>query len=236
MSLYGIAGLTGGGKTYIMTRWGIDALKKAKPDVLLYACYHINYAPLQDRIKYFNTVRDFVDMENAIVLIDEASIWFNSRNWNNLDPQVQYKILQHRKDGLRIYATAQFWDGVDKYVRQNAHKYFEVNKVMGSDETEEKVWGLITVREYPPRFYDKIRRPTIRTNYYLIRKKYIDLYNTFEKVIPVTKLSKKKTEDKAVDNVLRHENKLLLSRIEQEKELTVKRQRGRPRKIKIVAG
>jgi hypothetical protein len=228
MSLYGIAGLTGEGKTYVMTRLGIKELERSKPDVQLYACYHINYPELQDRIHFFDSTKEFLSMENAIVLIDEASIWFNSRNWNSLDPKVQYKILQHRKDGLKIFATAQFWDGVDKYVRQNAHRYYEVKKIIGSDETQENVWGLVRLRQYPPRLYDKIRRPVLSTEYFMIRKKYVEYYNTFEKVTPNSNAKNKKEDREA-----REETKELQKKIEKETFLQVKRSRGRPRKLKI---
>jgi len=189
MSIFALCGLTGSGKTYLMTRIGISLLEKSNESVQLYACYHITYAPLQHRIHYFNSMKELVDIENAIVLIDEGSIWFNSRLWNNLDPRVQYKFLQHRKDGLRIYVTSQFFDGMDKVVRLNTHKYYEIKKVFGSDEDAEKVYGLIRMTEFAPRAHDKIRRSPISSEYFLLRRKYVDMFNTHEKVNPTKKIS-----------------------------------------------
>jgi len=226
MSIFALCGLTGSGKTYLMTRIGISLLEKSNESVQLYACYHIYYPPLQHRIHYFNSMKELVDLENSIVLIDEGSIWFNSRLWNHLDPRVQYKFLQHRKDGLRIYVTSQFFDGMDKVVRQNTHKYFEIRKIFGSDEDAEKVYGLIRMTEFAPRAFDKIRRSAISTEYFLIRRKYVDMFNTHEKVNPTKKISSMSKEE--VKEIM-PEAKLLQAKLEDHAVLEKKR-RGRPRK------
>lgn len=230
MSIFAICGLTGEGKTYAMTRMGLEALEHAKQGVELYACYHINYPPQQHRIHYFNTMRELVDLENAIVLIDEGSVWFNNRQWQKLDPRVQYKFLQHRKDGLRIYVTSQFFDGMDKIVMRNVHKYFEVKKYLGSDEQAEKVHGLIRLIEFAPRLHDKIRRRPLGSKWFLLRKKYVEYYNTYEKVSPVKKISaftRRETQE------AKEYSQGLQERMEEQE--TLKKKRGRPRKVPIFA-
>lgn len=232
MSVYGIAGLTGSGKTYVMTRMGIEMLRKAKPHVKLYATYHITCPELQDRIFYFRSLKVFYELENAIVLLDDAPVWFNSRNWNNLPPEVQIKIIEHRKDCLKIICTAQFWDGVDKNLRENAHRYYEVNKIFGKEDEEilySKPWGVIRLTQFPPRRYDKIKRKVISTQYYLIRKKYVDLYNTFEKVQRLEKEEFSKGEERTSK---KEEVKGIKTLIEKEREITAKRAK-RARKIKV---
>jgi len=228
MSIFAISGLTGEGKTYVMTRMGIDLLEKSSESTQLYSCFHLKYPKLQHRIHYFNSIKELVDIENAIVLIDEGSVWFNSRMWMSLDPRVQYKFLQHRKDGLKIFVTSQFFDGMDKVVRKNTHRYFEVRKWFGSEENAEKVHGVIVLSEFSPRSFDKIRRNVISRKYFLLRKKYVEYYNTFEKVDPKRKISS--MNKKEISNV-KIESSEKQKKLQDFEKLSEKRKRGRPRKF-----
>lgn len=190
MSINIICGLTGSGKTYLMSKIGIELLDKAAADVNLYTCgFHITHPnpEMQQRIFYVNDLKKLTELNRGIVLIDEIGIWFSARQWNKLDPRIQYKFQQHRKDGLIIYGTTQWFDSIDRVIRQLTHRYFEVRKIVSSEETAARVWGLLKMSEYKPWQYDKTRRYAIDTEYFFIRKRYCEAYDTFEKVVPSQK-------------------------------------------------
>jgi hypothetical protein len=224
MSINIICGLTGSGKTYAMTKIGLALLEKASPEVNLYTCgYHVSHDDLQHRIFYVNDLKALTELERGIVLIDEIGIWFSARNWSNLDPRVQYKFQQHRKDGLIIYGTTQWFDSVDRVIRQLTHKYFECKKIFSSAETAEKVWGLIRMTEYMPWQYDKTRRQVLGSEYYFITKKRCESYDTFEKVTPSSKKIGKGKKDKeekksTKDFTKKYQKKLLKKRVLEEKQ------------------
>jgi len=184
-----------------MTKIGLELLEKAAPEINLYTCgFHVKHEDLQHRIFYVNDLKKLTELERGIVLIDEIGIWFSARQWNKLDPRIQYKFQQHRKDGLIIYGTTQWFDSIDRVIRQLTHRYFEVKKLCASEESAAKVWGVLKMSEFRPWQYDKIRRTAIDNEYFFIRKKYCEAYDTFEKVTPSEKkigtTSKKSKEEK----------------------------------------
>lgn len=181
MSVTIITGLTGTGKTYFMTR---QALKHAEknPDMPIFSNYHIKNDLFPRRVEYFDDPEKLEKMERCIVLIDDGAIWFNSRRWQDFSYNLQYKIINNRKDGLKIYVTTQYYGSLESTIRENCHFYYECKKLMGSDEFSKKVWGIIRVNQFYPDLADKIKRKPISTDWFLLRKKYIDLYDTYEKI------------------------------------------------------
>jgi hypothetical protein len=224
MAIHIITGLTGTGKTYFMTRLAQKMVQDAKIDWSLYANYHLKAEGFAKRPIYFDNPMDFLKMERAIVLIDDGAIWFGSRQWAKLPWEVQHKIINNRKDGIQVFVTTQFFESLDRTFRENCHKYYECEKLIGSQEHSEKIWGIIRVRRFPPRLYDKIRRKPLETHYFFLRKKYADLYDTYEKVAP-----------RPFDGS--EGRKMIKEAREQLKNafiLSEKRKRGRPSKTSII--
>jgi len=182
MSISIITGLTGSGKTYFMTREALKLSEKL-PNVPILANYHVKDFPR--KVEYFDNPNFLLNIEKAIVLIDDGAIWFNSRRWHEFSYDLQYKIINNRKDGLKIYVTTQYFDGIESTIRENCHYYYECTKLFGSGEFSEKVWGVIRARQYYPRLHDKIRRKPISSKYFFLKKKYVDLYDTYEKINPL---------------------------------------------------
>jgi len=176
-----ISGLTGSGKTYMMTRLALKHSERV-PEVPIYANYHFKDSVFAKQPHYFSSPKQLEDIQHAIVLIDDGAIWFNARNWREFSYEMQYKIINNRKDGLKIYITTQYMRGLDSVIRENCHYYYECKKVMGSDEYAKKVWGLIKASQYYPDLYDKVKRRPISTKYFLIRQKFVDTYDTYEKI------------------------------------------------------
>jgi len=237
MSVNIVCGLTGSGKTYFVLRTVLELLKKLPEDFILATNTPIQLPDDFDReVKFISTPKELLELRRAIVIIDDGGIWFGSRQWDKLDPRIQDMIINNRKDGLRIYVTTQFLEGIDKYIRMNCHQYWEAEKWFGSDEyaPPDKVWGVIRVKRYHPRMHDKIRRKRLETKYFLIRNKYISLYDTYAKVSSRTEWKKLSNTEKP--EVKRAHIREQQAYIEKARELEVRRSRGRPKKIKILTG
>jgi hypothetical protein len=206
MSVTIISGLTGTGKTYFMTKL---ALKHAIafPDMPIYANYHINNDLFPKKIEYFDDPEKLSDISHALVLIDDGAIWFNNRRWHEFSYDLQYKIINNRKDGLKIYVTTQYFEGIESTIRENCHFYYECEKLIGSGEFSKKIWGIIRVRQYYPRLHDKIRRKPLSSKYFLLRKKYTDMYDTYEKITRKMSIDKK-NEVKYSKKLFRKYNKI----------------------------
>jgi len=221
MAIHIITGLTGTGKTYFMTRLAQKMVQDTKQSWSLFANYHLKQDAFTIKPEYFDNPMAFLDMERAIVLIDDGAIWFGSRQWSKLPWEVQHKIINNRKDGIQVFVTTQFFESLDRTFRENCHKYYECEKIMGSGEHAAKIWGIIRVRRFPPRTYDKIRRKSLETRYFVLRKKYTDLYDTYEKIIPRPFDGK---DGRKMVKEAREQNKTA-------EVLTERRARGRPKKI-----
>lgn len=254
MSVKIVCGLTGAGKTYFVVRRIIEEFKKLPPDFKLVANTHITLPKEMNReFIFMHDIKELLDVERSIVVLDDAgsSRWLSARGWDKMDPRIQDKMINNRKDGLRVWVTTQFMDGVDKYVRLNAHEYWEAEKIAGSDEFAQKPWGICRYRRYHPRAHSLIRRERLDSKYYLLRKKYIDMFDTYEKVgeaprahTGASKAPVVRTLSQPSDSPFspRVERKMITradvrnqqSDLEKVKVLFAKRQRGRPRKIKIL--
>lgn len=238
MSVNLVCGLTGSGKTYFVIRTILKEFKKLPDDFILVTNTPISLPKDFNReVRFIDSPRDLLGLSRAIVVVDDGGVWFASRQWDKLDPRIQDMIINNRKDGLRMWITTQFLEGIDKYIRLNCHQYWEAEKIMGSDEfaPPEKVWGIIRVKRYHPRMHDKIRRKRLETKTLLLRRKYIDLYDTYAKVTSRGdwKAHNVKKSDIEATRATVRENQSFLDRY---RELNVKRMRGRPRKIKILTG
>ncbi len=221
MAIHIITGLTGTGKTYFMTRIAQQFITESGGKWALYGNYHLKESGFLVKPNFINNPAEFLNIEKAVVLIDDGAVWFGARQWLKLPWEIQHKIINNRKDAIQVFVTTQFFESLDRTFRENCHKYYECEKLIGSSEHSKNVWGVIRVRRYAPRFYDKIRRKPLETRYLFIRKKYTDLYDTYEKINPMAFDSK---EGKLAIKEARSGIKTAVA-------LELKRTRGRPKKI-----
>lgn len=68
-----------------------------------------------------NHWKDILDIPpNSIIGLDEISDSFNSRAWSKMPKQVFTYVINSRKRNIRILATAQEFDEIDKSIRTKA--------------------------------------------------------------------------------------------------------------------
>lgn len=113
-----IFGKKGSGKTSLMAKL---AFKYSKKGVLV-LCTEQNikntyYVDISNIGKYWLP-------ENCVLLIDELSVCFNSRNFKNtsLDTLKWFKYSRHNK--VKIFAFTQVFDDSDKQIRNLADRMF----------------------------------------------------------------------------------------------------------------
>lgn len=109
-------GLMGSGKTYLMT---LKALKLKRQGFDVYANYFLAFA--DGFIEESNDLERFSNFkvrQRILICLDEAQMWFFSRNWKTNDIEKLKIFAQGRKLGLRFFYSAQHIAGVDAYLRR----------------------------------------------------------------------------------------------------------------------
>jgi hypothetical protein len=64
------------------------------------------------------------EISNGLVIIDEAGIEMDNRDWKNFSKNLLEFFKTHRHYNLRVIVSTQFWDDVDKKVRLLASKIY----------------------------------------------------------------------------------------------------------------
>lgn len=163
--IYIFTGLFGEGKTLSMVR----ELKKLKDQGFnVYTNFDCTF---QD--KHIISWHDIVDAPpDTVIAIDEISYIFNNKAWKSMPRELFGYIVQQRKRNVRIMATAQDFDEIDKSIREKA-KYIIACKKFGR---------LIVNRYYNILEYK--RSPNVRqrsfTERFIREDKYSEYYNTEE--------------------------------------------------------
>ena len=81
--------------------------------------YHVysNYG-LSFQEGHILTWQDVINVPNdSVICLDEISNLINSRDWKNMPPEFFGLLTQNRKRNIRLMATAQVYDDVDKQFR-----------------------------------------------------------------------------------------------------------------------
>ncbi|MGL6125465.1 MAG: zonular occludens toxin domain-containing protein [Metamycoplasmataceae bacterium] len=111
----------------------------------------------------------------TLVVIDEASIIFNSRNWQDKGRMKWLELFaQHRKYGFNFIIISQFADQIDKQIRQQ-FEYEFVHRKWNN-------YGFM--RMFPVKLFLVIEKSyqikmKNTSNTFFYSKKYAKLYDTF---------------------------------------------------------
>jgi hypothetical protein len=130
-------GKLGQGKTYALAEHALRELKKGR---VVYANFHIEWNGLppvrigkkiirpavpKENYKTFESVEQFLEMEDGLVALDEGWIYFDSYKMTSFPIEFRMKILQSRKDGLDIAYTSQRPEQVHVSLRAMTNEYYE---------------------------------------------------------------------------------------------------------------
>lgn len=151
--ILGFGGLPGAGKTYSM----IERARKWRGKRPIFSNMNLTWA------EEFSNLSELRLVTNALVLIDEAGIWFNSRKWNKLDEETMAWFAQHRKHGCDMMWTAQRVMGVDSSIRGLTQQYAECLRV-----------GNLIVH----RWFDGASGKPMGKSFVMLKREVYDLYDT----------------------------------------------------------
>lgn len=130
-------GKLGQGKTYALAEHALRALRRGR---IVYSNFHIAWEGLpptrigtkiirpalpKSNLRQFKSVDEFMEMESALVALDEGWIYFDSYKMTSLPIEIRMKILQSRKDGLDIAYTSQRPEQVHVALRAMTNEYYE---------------------------------------------------------------------------------------------------------------
>lgn len=160
----GFCGLPGAGKTYWISKLGLEAIKKGRK---VYANFSLKGA------EYYSDLRDLFEIRNGLILVDEINLLCPSRWWDRLPPHLAYFWSQTRKQQLDIYWTAQHPDRVDKIVREISNWIWLIRKLP---------FNCRFLEQYLPEQVNKVKKVNFGFKVFYINKGVYSRYNTYERV------------------------------------------------------
>lgn len=169
-----ITGKPGTGKTYELVRIAYKAMKQGKN---IYSNFHIDFSNYtfkntNGKIYFWNKISDLVNLKNGEILIDECQIYMNSRNWKNLDERFQYKLQQHRKQGLNIWGAVQNVKRIDTVARELVNSVFVMRKI----------GKMFLINEYDIEDIEKVKKKSYSFKMFFLNKKLANSYNTMQEI------------------------------------------------------
>lgn len=122
VSLY--FGLPGAGKTTLMCYFAKRALKNKH-----YSYVYSNVRMALPGIIYIdNDCIGRYDLHDALILIDEATLFADNRNYKEFGKDKITYFLEHRHYNVDIFLFTQQWDGVDRKIRVITDRVYYVFK------------------------------------------------------------------------------------------------------------
>lgn len=123
VSLY--FGLPGAGKTTLMVKHCLEGLKSKKYKNVYCNVRDIN---IDGVIIVKNEDIGRYDISDGLLLIDEATLFADNRNFKEFDKGKLQYFLEHRHYNVDIRLYTQQWDGVDRKIRVITDRVFYVFK------------------------------------------------------------------------------------------------------------
>lgn len=155
-------GLPGSGKSYALTYLAYKYIKRGKTvftNFPVRGAYKVNVADL----------KEYELPQNSMILIDEAGLYYNTRDWKNFDKESFILFTQHRKKGLDLILAVQSPKRVDISIREVVNYYH---------------WATSPFLVPYFKYYTYIDAEEVRTDKHLRSFRYFklkrvfDLYNT----------------------------------------------------------
>jgi len=118
VTIHGMFGLPGAGKSYVLSAIGLKALRQ---DRLVFANFQLDGARL------FHA-EDLHDLPPSVVLLDEAQNFFHARNWRAFDSDLTDTWSQTRKSGWKVFLASQADASVDAEIRRRCQYQWWLQK------------------------------------------------------------------------------------------------------------
>lgn len=129
---------SGCGKTTLLTKFAYEALKGKKYDNI----YCNIPLELDGLIRISENDLGKYQIENGLVIFDESTIAFDSRNFNKRSKDILDFFMLHRHYNTDILLFAQGWDTCDKRIRQITDRVYYVYKGVFTGHWISKYWRI----------------------------------------------------------------------------------------------
>ncbi len=117
-------GLPGCGKTTLLAKFALDAVRRGKYDNV--------YTNVQVNIPGVTIIDNECigkyELHDGLLLIDEATLFADSRDYKNFNRGRLEFFLEHRHRNIDIMLFTQQWDGVDRKIRCITDRVYHVKK------------------------------------------------------------------------------------------------------------
>lgn len=106
---------------------------------------------------YWSCIQEVQEMRGVDIGWDECHVDMDSRNWENLTPEIRRFLEQHRKRQCDIYFTAQDFSQVDFAFRRLIGQMKYCKNLIGNREPHETappikyIWGLTAMWDVDPK-------------------------------------------------------------------------------------
>lgn len=182
-----VVGKPGMGKTYYLVKIAWHFIKKG---VDVHSNFYINFDKLiaKDKLRhpkrvygqiiFWEKLDELIDIRGGIILIDECQIYFNSRQWKNLPPKLQYKFQQHRKhigkngQGLDIWGAVQNVKRIDTVVRE----------LVNTVHYCKKFGPFFRVSKFDIEEIDNVTKKSKGTKIFFLDKSIANSYDTYQEI------------------------------------------------------
>lgn len=186
-------GLPGCGKTTMLSKLAYDAaFKKKSPYTHIYGNIALCGIPGYTQIQASDLGQYM--LEKCLILIDEGTLQFDSRDYKNFTKNFVYFFLMHRHYNCDIAIFVQQWDGIDKKIRVVCDRVYYLHKtfltgwyktivwripygilIPDKKETGSDKYGDIVQGYYKPPFFTRLFTPNLK------RRKYYPYFDSWEK-------------------------------------------------------
>lgn len=197
----GWTGLPGASKTTSLAKEVVnilyrneDYLKKTGQKRPIYSNITISEhitSEFETPVIYYKDVEELTKLKDCDVIIDEATVYFDSRLWETLSTDIRRWLRQHRKLGVEIYFTAQEFQEVDISFRRLVNELIHLEKILGSRDISatmpppKYIWGIVLNWNVNPVAYDEKKKQQQKTglpSISLITRQDTEIFDTREEV------------------------------------------------------
>jgi hypothetical protein len=182
MAFYSVCGLGGSGKSLYQLHFACKLANRKRTilvsnlalnlEELHKYCGMLKYGWLAHQIE-MNRVHQLPGLDNvlklfeyrrATILLDEAGVYFNTRHYSKMPPEVLAAMAQLRHDGNDLIWAAQYFEQVDKSFRMLCHRSTHAygvsrySPLLKNDELTFRNWATFDPNSYEKWLDDKKAR------------------------------------------------------------------------------
>ena len=186
-------GLPGCGKTSILARIAVSEQKRIDRGISKYRYVYSNVPVLYPRIRtLFKNDLGNVDIRNALILVDEATLFADCRNYKNFPPQLTYFFMMHRHYRCDFIYFTQFFDSVDKRMRTVTERLFYVKRGLIGRTVYTRIPKAIIIPKDTGDILEGYRMPNLIERLFFRRSFFrFRYYKFFDSYVELKKLESK---------------------------------------------